>query len=500
MTDQIVEEVPIKKLKRAPYMKRTVHDKEKAKELSISIKEHGVLENLIGRRVDGGIEIVAGNRRWTGAELAGLKTVPVKILDLTDEKAKEICLIENLQREDLDPIDEAESFGELLETLSVVEVAARVSKNVPFVQQRIRLLKLSENAKKYVRDRKITISAAIALARIEDKKGQDEILKFIGEVTDPVDVGRMSDIVERRMLELKNAPFDIKDKDLVPKAGACTQCPKRSGNQFSLPGIDAKVDKERCTDATCYRSKLDAKWGHDVARAKGAGMTVISDKDAQELFSPYGGWTDEGRKQWADVDRDYHKGSETVREALARLKIQTDSKDQHIVRDPSGHGHLVLARSLVKKLLKEDTKKSGDDEEASKLAIADKARARLIFAVGGEALDQVVDMKLGDAPDPDKLLRFAVLAMMEQTFLADETWMMYGFKKDHNTIMAQVASKKISVTDLGRIMAILTQRPSKKATSYSDSFQAMCDAFGLEVADLEKKIQNGNKKKSNRGT
>ncbi len=156
-------------------------DKEKLEELAESIKIHGIVEPILVQDRKDHYEIVAGERRWRAAKLAGLKKVPVFVRNYTERQIKEISLIENIQREDLNPIEEALAYKDLMTEYSLTqeEVASRVSKNRTTITNSLRLLKLGKKVQKMLIDKSISEGHARALIGIEDEKRQLEIAEKI---------------------------------------------------------------------------------------------------------------------------------------------------------------------------------------------------------------------------------------------------------------------------------------------------------------------------------
>ena len=151
-------------------------------ELADSIKELGIVQPITLRNMgDGSYQIIAGERRWRAAKLAGLKEVPVIIKKLTDQQIMEISLIENIQREDLNPIEEALAYKRLIEDFKLKqdEVAERVSKSRTAVTNSMRLLKLNDKVQQMVIDEMLTTGHARALLGIEDQKQQYVIAQQI---------------------------------------------------------------------------------------------------------------------------------------------------------------------------------------------------------------------------------------------------------------------------------------------------------------------------------
>lgn len=152
-------------------------------ELAESIKQHGVLQPLLVQKREGYYEIIAGERRWRASKLAGIKEVPVIIKDYTEQQIVEVALIENIQREDLNPIEEALAYKRLLNEFKLKqdEVAEKVSKSRVAITNSMRLLKLTDEVQQMVIDGMITSGHARALIAIEDKDKQIELANEIFE-------------------------------------------------------------------------------------------------------------------------------------------------------------------------------------------------------------------------------------------------------------------------------------------------------------------------------
>ncbi len=160
---------------------RKKFDEDALLELSESIKQFGVLQPLLVQKKDDYYEIIAGERRWRAAKLAGIKEVPVIVKQLTEQEIMEISLIENIQREDLNPIEEALAYKKLLTEFNLKqdEVAERVSKSRTAVTNSMRLLKLNEKVQQMVIDEMLTTGHARALLGIEDEEKQYTVAQQI---------------------------------------------------------------------------------------------------------------------------------------------------------------------------------------------------------------------------------------------------------------------------------------------------------------------------------
>lgn len=177
--EQIKSEVmvPILKVEPNPDQPRRQFDEDALQELADSIKQYGILQPLIVKKHDKFYEIIAGERRWRAAKLAGLKEVPVLIRDYTENEIVEIALIENIQREDLNPIEEALAYKRLMEEFSLKQdqVAAKVSKSRAAITNSLRLLKLDPRVQNLLSEEMISTGHARALLAIIDPDQQYEI-------------------------------------------------------------------------------------------------------------------------------------------------------------------------------------------------------------------------------------------------------------------------------------------------------------------------------------
>ena len=168
--------VPILKVEPNPDQPRRQFDEDSLQELADSIKQYGILQPLIVKKHEKFYEIIAGERRWRAAKLAGLKEVPVLIRDYAENEIVEIALIENIQREDLNPIEEALAYKRLMEEFSLKQdqVAAKVSKSRVAITNSLRLLKLDQRVQNLLSEEMITTGHARALLAIDDPDQQYE--------------------------------------------------------------------------------------------------------------------------------------------------------------------------------------------------------------------------------------------------------------------------------------------------------------------------------------
>lgn len=178
---EVEQKVKITQIEPNKSQPRKQFDEDALQELADSIKQYGVLEPLIVTKKGKFYEIIAGERRWRAARLAGVKEVPVVIREYTDREIMEISLIENIQREDLNPIEEALAYESLINEYSLTqeEVAEKVSKNRSTIANSLRLLKLCNEVRQMIIEDKLTTGHARALIPIEDAELQTEAANFI---------------------------------------------------------------------------------------------------------------------------------------------------------------------------------------------------------------------------------------------------------------------------------------------------------------------------------
>lgn len=181
--DDNVMEIKVSDIRPNHLQPRRDFDAEKIEELSSSIASHGVLQPIVVRSVLGGYELVAGERRWRASKAAGLNTIPALVRDLSDGEVMEIALIENLQREDLNPMEEAAAFATLLEEFGLTQekLSQRIGKSRSHIANTLRLLRLPPEIQENVSRETISMGHARALLSIEDEAQQVEACRSIVE-------------------------------------------------------------------------------------------------------------------------------------------------------------------------------------------------------------------------------------------------------------------------------------------------------------------------------
>ena len=206
--EKLVFFLQINKIRPNADQPRKKFNREKLEELAASIKEHGILQPLVVRPENNGYTIIAGERRWRAATMAGLKEVPVIVKDLPAKDVMEPALIENVQREDLNAIEEAEAYGALMEHFNLTqgEIGIRIGKSRAAITNTMRLLNLPDKVRQEVLDDHISSGHARALLSLEDQKQMEALCEEI------IDKKLSVRETEKKVKLLKNPPKEDKAK------------------------------------------------------------------------------------------------------------------------------------------------------------------------------------------------------------------------------------------------------------------------------------------------
>ena len=264
--------LPLNVLTESTTNPRRIFEDVALRELAESIRVQGVLSPLLVRRTTGqGFEIVAGARRYRAAQIAEATTVPVRIVNLTDAEALEAALIENLQRRDVHPLEEAQGFHALLnleeQKYTIEQIGAKVGKAPAYVATRARLTELIPAVVEAFYAEEIGVGHALLLAKLQPAQQEAALASCFREDWGGA-AGKAKRIVlpvrhlqhwieHNVLLLLKQAPFNKRDAQLLPAAGSCVDCPKRTGNN-KLLFVEWSENESQCTDPNCYAAKVEA--------------------------------------------------------------------------------------------------------------------------------------------------------------------------------------------------------------------------------------------------
>src|SRR5918996_678006 len=191
-------EVELESIMPGPMQPRSHFDEASLQSLAESIRSHGVVQPLVVRRRDNGFELIAGERRWRAAKLAGLARVPVVVKEVPDESLLEIALIENIQRENLNPIEEAQAYKKLIETVGLTQeaLASRVGRDRSYITNYLRLLRLPEDIQQLVIQKRISTGHARTLLGLSHVDLQRSVARQI--ISNDLSVRATEEIVRRK--------------------------------------------------------------------------------------------------------------------------------------------------------------------------------------------------------------------------------------------------------------------------------------------------------------
>lgn len=256
-------------------------------EMGASIKLHGIMSPILVRPIEGEddmYELVFGERRFRGAEVAGLEGIPCQVRVMTDKEVRIAQHIENLQRKDVHPIEEAEGYAVLMKEdgYTVDQLADEVGMSRSYIYGRLKFSALASIARDAFFEGKLIASTALLIARIPVESLQELATEEILNDGNPLSYRDAFEHIQLRyMLDLDRARFSIKDAKLVKEAGSCDTCPKRTGNQAILyPDLSADI----CTDPNCFASKSRAHDEKTLTTAKKKGVPVYEGEEATEFL------------------------------------------------------------------------------------------------------------------------------------------------------------------------------------------------------------------------
>lgn len=369
--------IPLADIIQSPTNPRKHFDAAKIDELALSIKAHGVLQPILVRKWEVGManpshqpmvemmrrhEIVCGERRWLASQIAGMATIPAIVRELTDKQVLELQVVENLQREDVHALEEAEGYERLMKfhDYTADTLGEKIGKSRAYIYARIKLLALAPAARDLFFEGKLTASTALLIARIPGTTLQ---MQAATDITKPDWKGDVmayraaADHIQRvYTLDLEEATFKTADAALVPKAGSCDACPKRSGNDLIL--FADIGDPDVCTDPACFKNKRETNFLRLKDLAQKSGHEIVSGKEAEEALVS-GRWSLEkfNLANLDDVCRD-DEDSRSYREILG--------KNTPAVTYVEDKRHGTLVEAVDTKLLAVALKKAGIKPPAGK--------------------------------------------------------------------------------------------------------------------------------------
>jgi ParB family transcriptional regulator, chromosome partitioning protein len=369
---QEIEYLALDELDASPLNPRKTLDPVKVAELAESIREHGILVPLLIRRVpiEGDVvayHIIAGSRRAAAGKIAGKTEAPCIVREMTDYEARELAIVDNLQRADMEPLEEAQSFNDAMtlafgRMLTVQELAVRLGKSPVYINSRLTLLDAILAVQAALRGGLIDVGHALELARLSESE-QERLLSWldvgyvVAEDGDEVDDDSFVEDDEddtradplaasgarrtaKSLVELRSyisrttlrilgeAPFDPNDETLVVEAGSCGSCLKRSGaNQLLFSDVRGE---DVCTDRTCFDGKVKAFVARKMADAKAAKrplhqITEEWGKKGPQTHYAYQGLKEAGKKRCGFLVEAIHVDGRSIGKVI-EICISADCK------------------------------------------------------------------------------------------------------------------------------------------------------------------------------
>jgi len=462
-------------------------------------------------------ELVAGERRWRAAQLAGLEEIEATVRDLNDRAALEIQIIENLQRDDLSPIEEADGYSAMLAlknedgspAYTVDTLAAKIGKNgksKSYVYGRLKLRNLPAKAAEALAKGDLPATVGELIGRLpslemRERFWQDWFDEY-GECDFEMPSFReVKDVIERNYTrELKSAPFSKTDPKLLPEAGACKTCPKMTGNnRDEYPDSRADI----CTDTGCYDRKLRAHLDRQVKKAKGNGARVLSEEESAKLFNTAGdsAWLrhEAGQKYVQLEDQPYQD-----KERRSYKQLLDGSVETIVAVDPFGKPYYLAPKDEAARVLKEQhgiKLESDSDSSYKKQQSENRKKVEVRKLVMSQALAHVAKAAedQNDFQAYEGLMRLLVSALAGQAWHDAVTVVMKRreIPKDertYNPILKLVP--KMSASELLGLFAemilareMLHWSTSGYASDMSDRAKEILKFFDFDVKTVERRIK-----------
>jgi ParB/RepB/Spo0J family partition protein len=544
---QIQPRAPINLVEPDPNQPRKHFDRDKLEELADSIREHDIITPLILRphptKNSGHMMIIEGERRWRAAKIVGLKDVPYVVREDVDAQlALELQLIANGQRDDLQPLEEAETFQRLKDNYGhdPETIAAKIGKSTSHVYGRLRLVKLSPKVRKLVAAGDLSVMIAGLAATIPVHKVQEQYVDHVlgtwqdtGTGEDPVEsagiepeeVGDKAEplytqegkrqplsfraaqaLLHRKYsTRLALAKFPVADALLNPEAGPCTTCPKRSGSQPEL-FPDLSKPEDVCLDPGCFEKKTAAVWTQAKLEAKGRGLEVVEGDDAKGVFGFDGATTRKSAYVDPDAELPYDlqksPGNGSKWSKLLGKKI--DEVPRVLVQDQSGAPRELLDKRKAVEVLRELGKidkpakstsgsSSGSNAKTWEERHKDEEKKREFnLGVVTRCLDLLVPLA---AEDPGKkelaIWRWIARCVLEDEYQFDLVRERRGIKKEGELIA--IADKAKSLDDIRALLvecfACKTGSGSARTYADKDDKEAFAEICKLFAVDQDKALQ-----------
>jgi ParB/RepB/Spo0J family partition protein len=363
--EQRLARIPLAQIIRSNTNPREEFDPEELARLADSIRSKGVIQPISVRphpKKRGFYELVAGERRWRASKLAGCDKINAVVADHSDDDVCEIQVIENDQRVDVSPIERGRGYQRLIDRgRTVSEIAVKTGRSPSTIRVYLRLGRMPVILAQALRDEVIPLRVAQLVCHIPNAKLREKAaLCILKGARHPDDV-RANDednplsgnearllVEEFFMVELKGSPFDVLDAKLLPAAGSCEACPKRTGNdRDAFPQGRADV----CTDPECYRDKCRVQRRVTEAEAKRIGLNVLTAAETKPFFA-HGGYFSVPH-DFIDLDSTCYE-TPTHRPWRNAIGAALEGMQQTLVYDDDDKPHYLVNRTAAMKIVEKE--------------------------------------------------------------------------------------------------------------------------------------------------
>jgi len=339
--------IPIEKIKLSKQNPRKQFQEDKIEELAVSIEKIGLIHPILVRPIEEDYyEIVSGERRWRACKKLNKEFIECFIHPMDEKMALQIRIIENIQRQNLNPIEEAEGYKNLLQGgMTTVELSSVIGKGRDYISRMVSLLSLPEAAKEAIISGKLAKRAGWYIARIPIPQLRAVVAsEAIAKSLTVAQVAKM--VLENFLLDLRKANFSISKPDLIPGVPSCLDCSKRTGNSEDL--FEDVKDDMVCTDPECFAKKREADWRFQCYKAQSENREILFDEESIRHFVP-GTSRLKMDSPFIDIDStcDLDKKERKWASLLAEELTIKDSKPllhQYLARSPIGTIHRLVKK------------------------------------------------------------------------------------------------------------------------------------------------------------
>ncbi len=506
--------------------------------LASSIKVHGLGQPILVRPLPGArlidtadmeprpiYEVIAGERRWRACQIAGLDTMPMLVREMSDHAVLEMQLVENIEREDLDDMEEAEGFEKLRQKLgyTVEQIAERIGKGKgpSYVYKALKLCALTPESREAMypgpegQPAILNRSTGLLVARYKPEQ-QAEVVAFIASLAIDGEQAPFrkvqADLAKRYHLVLEHAPFDTYSVDLLPAAGSCAMCPKRTANQREIFD-DAYTGPDSCTDADCFDAKRQAHVALVKAKAQQDGFKVIDGEEARRARPAPSGKTLIGYVKLDDIaytekGNDDKERAVTFGDALRALGKKAP-KPRLLIDHHTSEATQVITIELANKLVPEDdasrTGPCSPAPKSKKSGPEPAARPPEVLALDNRHIERAVLLRIFDAiragqrtTEEMRLIAKALFMLCEDhgDTILSQTERYLGWEAElddqDNDDALRIVGEKIDAMlpeQLGQLLAMAAVEITLNTFSTtSEQEVALAQSYGVDILAVQAKV------------